>query len=295
MKIFVTTHPFREFKHKLPFPCEIIYNDKGSKYTQNEVQTKLKEINPDVIIAGTEKYTKAEFELSPNLKAISRVGVGTDSINLDECKLRNIEIFNTGSAPSESVADLTITFILMLSKRIHQQKIWKKTLGKDIRDCIVGIVGHGNIGKDVEKKIKLFNPYSIMCCDINLYGHSFPYINFNSLINKCDILTFHTPELSEQISKKHFEKMKEDVMIVNTARGTLFNEDDLYDFLVNNPKASLATDVYTVEPYSGKLKDLPNVVATPHIGSYTEGTRKKMEEQSIDNIVEYFKIKSMST
>ena len=115
MKVLVTTHPFT-------VPVDgfnnVTYNTKKMKYTQREILSLLKKVNPEIIIAGTENYGKQELDLCSNLKLISRVGIGVSSINLQECKKRNIKVYNTPDAPTNAVAELTIAFILS-ALRLH--------------------------------------------------------------------------------------------------------------------------------------------------------------------------------
>ena len=103
---------------------------------------------PDIIIAGTEQYRKIELDCCPNLKLICRAGVGIDNIDLDECKKRNIIVTNVPSAPSHAVAELTICQMINLLRRIPQvNRTWDRYIGKEIRDCNIGVIGVGRIGK----------------------------------------------------------------------------------------------------------------------------------------------------
>ena len=279
MKVLVTTYPFNA-----PIEgCEIFYNTKQSKYTQEEVRKKIKEINPDIIIAGTEKYTPLEFDLAPNLKVISRVGIGTSSIDLDEAESRGIIIYNTPDAPTNSVVELTLTHIFYLLKKIHKQKIWEKVKGREITECTIGIVGYGRIGKKVGDVMQTLG------AQIIVHDPKFDNsVDIEELYKTSDIITFHTPTLDKIIGKKQLKIMKDDVIIINTSRGTLFNEKELYDVLSTNNKMSMGIDVYENEPYlDGDLLLLDNVLLTPHIGSFTSKARKEMEKESVENIIKY--------
>ena len=286
MKILVTTHPFNADVTSLKnLGYEIHYNDKKKKYTQQEVTDKIQEVNPDIIIAGTEKYSVDQLDLYTNLKMIARLGVGIDSIDLNEVNRRNIVVMNTPEAPTEAVSELTISMILMGTKRILEQQIWNKVKGKNISECVIGIIGFGRIGKSVYEKIQSFNPKGILIND-KLYQNS---DSIDDIIQTCDVITLHVPDLDKKIDYNQLSKMKKDVILINTARGKLLNEKDLVYWLRQNKEAQVFLDVYEKEPYSGELQECSNAFLTPHIGSYTFSTRKKMEEQCVKNILTFIK------
>jgi len=278
MKILVTTYPFNA---SFPEDCEVVFNTKGMKYTQEEIQDILQKENPDIIIAGTEKYTSAEFDIYPNLKIISRVGIGTSSIDLDECKKRGIKVRNTPDAPTNAVVELTLSLILSSLKKLNSQKMWDKIIGKELNDCTIGIVGYGRIGKKVYDLCEAFGA-NVMIYDPYVYkGHS----SLDELYSKSDIISFHTSLIDKKITHTELNKMKDDVILINTSRGNLLDENDLYTWLKSHPQASAALDVFENEPYvNGDLCKLDNIILTPHIGSYTTKARKLMEKESVQNI-----------
>jgi len=280
MKILVTTYPFNA---SFPKDYEVVFNTKGMKYTQEEIQDILQKENPDIIIAGTEKYTSAEFDICPNLKIISRVGIGTSSIDLDECKKRGIKVRNTPDAPTNAVVELTLSLILSSLKKLNSQKMWDKIIGKELNDCTIGIVGYGRIGKKVYDLCEAFGA-NIMIYDPYVYkGHS----SLDELYSKSDIISFHTSLIDKKITHTELNKMKDDVILINTSRGNLLDENDLYTWLKSHPQASAALDVFENEPYvNGDLCKLDNIILTPHIGSYTTKARKLMEKESVQNIKE---------
>jgi len=215
MKVLVTTYPF----NAPIYGCEVFYNTKKSKYTQEEVE-------------------------------------------------------------------LTMTHIFYLLKKIHKQEMWKKTMGKEIRECKIGIVGFGRIGKEMLVYLSAFSPREIHLYDKYVLQDN----NLEKLYKECDIITFHTPSLDKKIGRKELEMMKEDVILVNTARGTLFDEKDLYEVLSERPNMSLGMDVFETEPYvDGDLTKLDNVLLTPHIGSFTSKGRSEMEKEAVENIKQYIK------
>lgn len=286
MKTLITTKPFSADTICL----ETIEASGNRKLTKSEHYQNLKIHNPDFIIAGTETYSAKELDLCPNLKAISRVGVGISSIDQNECKRRGIKIFNTPDAPSNSVAEFTVASILNMVKKLYLQdaSCWRKVLSRDISSMNIGIVGYGKIGRKVEKMLKALKPKSCVICD-PFYENS--YLCLSTLFKCCDIITFHIPGLDTPLNLTDFSQMKKDVIIVNTSRGAIFNEEDLYEFLKNNREASASLDVFREEPTSNKsLISLPNVFATPHVASFSDVSRARMEAEAVNNIVSNFYI-----
>lgn len=284
MKTLVTTKPFFA-----PVGClDAVYPVGPKKLTQGQIHVELKAHNPDFIIAGTETYGAKQFDMCPNLKAISRVGVGTSSIDFKECKKRNIKVFNTPEAPTEAVAEYTVALILSLVKKLHRQDAveWNKFLSRDLSNLTVGIIGYGRIGRLVDKKLKGLNSKLNLICD-PYYENS--HLCINTIIEHSDVITFHVPGLDEPISKNHFDKMKNDVCLVNTSRGSVFNEDDLVDFLKKNTFAEAALDVFAKEPTSNTdLINLPNTLCTPHVASFSQQARQRMEQEAVQNIIDNF-------
>lgn len=283
MKTIITTFPFyADFSN-----LNVVYKNDTKKHTQEEIKNILFKYNPECIIAGTEKYGEEELDLCPNLKVISRVGVGTSSIDNKACKKRGIKILNTPSAPSSSVAEFTVSLILCMIKKLYKQDVynWEKHLCKDLTELSIGIVGYGRIGRLVKSKIQSFNPKNVIIHD-PFYENN--YLELETVFKKSDIITFHIPEIQDKITHKDFKKMKKNVVLINTSRGSIFNEEDLFKFLQETPLASAALDVFEEEPTTNKkLLQLPNIFATPHVASFSEESRKKMEKESIENIISY--------
>ena len=284
MKTLITTKPFSASTEGL----DIVHSKGQNKLTQDQVDLELSEHNPDFIIAGTETYGVKQLDMCPNLKAISRVGVGTSSIDMEECNKRKIKVFNTPEAPTEAVAEYTVALILSMVKKLYRQDAidWSKFLARDLSSMTIGIIGYGRIGRLVENKLKALNPKLTLICD-PFYENS--YLCINSVIEHSDIITFHVPSLDNPISKEHFEVMKSDVILVNTSRGSVFNEKDLYDFLKKHTESSAALDVFAEEPTSNKdLLNLPNTLCTPHVASFSQESRQRMESEAVKNIIDNY-------
>ncbi|WP_022819579.1 NAD(P)-dependent oxidoreductase [Fusobacterium russii] len=239
----------------------------------------------DVVILNRIRLGKKEFEKAPKLKLVLLTGTGYNHIDLVAAKEYGIIIANVENYSTNSVAQLTMTFLLneltkveKLSQEVKKNK-WLEISNKmdryyhvDTEDKVLGILGYGNIGKKVEKYAKSFG-MEVMIAKIpgreykdNLENR-FP---LEEVLQKCDILTIHAPlsDLTRNlINLDRMKKMKKSAIILNLGRGPIINEEDLYYALKNKIIASAATDVMTKEPPQDnyKLFELENLTITPHL------------------------------
>ena len=305
-KIIVTTYPFNEGNYRFEYlrgmGYEILFNEYKRKMSPSEVLTVMEIENPEIIIAGTEKYDSDLLDVCTNLKMISRVGIGMDSVDLEETNKRGIPVTNTPDAPTNAVAELTICQIINCLRKVgdisHDLKSkdgWNRYIGRSIKDSKIGIIGCGRIGSTIIKMLQGFNPHVIYIDDIDIDKTFFSYDNVlvsnkEEILKECDIISLHIPADKENIdfiTSKEFNTMKKDAVLINTSRGGIVNENNLYNWLYNNKLASAAVDVFEQEPYKGELKNLDNISLTPHLGSCTLRSRIDMENESIKNVIEY--------
>lgn len=300
MKIIVTTYPFTETDSYLN-SYDTIYNQKGRKLTRQELTTLLAEHNPDVIIAGTEVYDSEVLDLCPNLKLISRVGIGLDSVDLLECHNRGIHVANTPDAPTRAVAEMTVSQIIMMLRRLDRVGLntksggWNRYIGRELGSMTVGIVGYGRIGRMVTGMLEPMCG-SIMVTDTDEDAMELAALEgsqrsaLEDIMKKCDVVSIHVPgdKNMNLVGARELSMAKSDLVLINNSRGGIVNEDDLFDWLSANPDASCALDVFVEEPYNGRLLTLDNLFATPHLGSCTVTSRTAMERESIANIKKLF-------
>jgi len=287
----------------------------GSKSfgSSNEAKEKLNSISRNIghyklvqaeynevegIIAGTEEYDKDTLQLMPNLKVISRMGVGYDAINLKYCKSHNIKVTYTPYAATKSVAELALAHILTLSRNLHLANLsmhrsgWNKYYGKQLSEISIGVLGTGRIGGLVLYHLSNLGIGQLFACDIKpdiekvLKYSDVKWLDINELFYNCDLITIHIP-----LSKKNHHLvdntllgiMKKDSMLVNTSRGPIINERDLSQSLTNKTLSGIALDVFEDEPYCGKFTELDNVILSSHMGSMTLEARHRMENESVDD------------
>jgi D-3-phosphoglycerate dehydrogenase len=269
--------------------------------TSNEITQWLIKHNPDIIIAGTEKYDINNLDFAPNLKMISRVGIGLDSVDLKECKKRNIIVYNTPDAPTNAVAELTIGQMFNALRKlsvVHETMVnggWDRFIGRDINQCVVGVIGCGRIGTLVIDKLQSLNPKKIMVNDIDTETYDTSKYKYQiatkeKILSDCDIITIHIPLHQENINYIDYNdliKIKNNGIIINTSRGGVINENDLLKWLTKNPDNIGVVDVFEEEPYNGKFDELSNIILSPHLGSCTKKSRMLMEENSLNNVLKF--------
>ena len=301
MKVFISTTSFSQFSKK---PIELLeseglavnLNDKGRKLSESEIaETSMAY---DCIIAGTEPYTKKVLNQLPNLKIISRLGVGMDNIDLDDATKKGIKIYKTKTTPAPAVAELTLGLMLDVVRKItvHHQNlisgIWQKQMGNLLKGKTLGIIGLGTIGKTLVKLVKGFN-FNILAFDLfydNKFAeeHKVNYCDIDTLLSQSDIVSIHlnlTADTKGIMNKERLNKMKLESILINTSRGGIIDEEALYKALKEKNILGAGLDVFNEEPYSGLLTELDNVVLTPHIGAYAKELRVKMEIEAVENLI----------
>ena len=279
---------------------EVVNNPYGRKLTEDEVIELAKGCVG--IVAGVEPLTARVMDELPDLKCISRVGVGMDNVDIEYAKQKGIVVVNTPDGPTRGVAELTLGMTLSLLRRIPQadaaikNKQWKKQIGNLINEKQVGIIGLGRIGKMVAG---LFRGIGNPIIGFDLYpdekwaAENFVSLNsFENVLKMADIITLHIPGNKDKtpvIGSKELGMMKKGAFIINISRGGVVDEDALYDALKNGHLAGAAIDVFTKEPYNGPLCDLDNVVLTPHLGSYASEGKLQMEIDAVLNLINALK------
>lgn len=302
MKILISTSSFGVVEKK---PLKIL-EDAGIKVVLSGLGRKLKveeitDLATDCvgIIAGTEPLTRNVLRQLNNLKVISRVGAGMDSVDIEAAKELGISVYNTPYGPTQAVAELTIAFILDLLRGVSRadaairQGIWKKRMGALMEGKTVGIIGLGRIGRRVAFLAKAFG-CKVIGCDICpdetwAMANDVTLLKFQSLLKEADIISLHIPCENKNepiVSEKELALIKPSAYLINASRGGLVDEEALFKALKDKRLAGAAIDTFANEPYKGPLKELDNVVLSPHVGSYAAEARTKMELQAVENLLE---------
>ncbi len=303
-KALITTIPFGE-NNRLPFELlenaniDYLVNPLNRKITEGELVEMITDF--DVIIAGTEKISDKVMEKASNLKMISRVGIGLDSVDLLAAKRHGIKVSYTPDAPAPAVIDLTMGLMYSLLRRVHESNIqmhkgnWHRYFGKRLTECSIGIIGTGRVGSKVIKNLVALGCKIIYYYDkkVRLEDDDKRHVIFTSkeeIYKKSDIISLHVPldlETNNMITIKEIKLMKKDVFLINTARGGIINEKDLYTALEKKLIAGAAIDVFEDEPYSGKLAKHDNCILTGHMGSMSVDCRTRMEIEATEEAVRF--------
>jgi D-3-phosphoglycerate dehydrogenase len=279
---------------------EVIFNPYDRKLSKSEF---IELIGESVgLIAGTEQITEDVLIHARSLKVISRYGVGMDNIDQNAAKKRGIKVYNTPNAPSKAVAELTLCIVLNLLRRIPESSSsmgngkWDPQMGHSLHNKTIGIIGLGRIGKEV---VRLLKPFDLKILAYEMYpdhdfvaSHSIRIVSLDELLSLSDIVSIHLPLMEETVNiigEKELSLMKSTSILINTARGGLVDEGALAQALMNRTISAAGIDAFKEEPYSGQLLGLKNVMLTPHIGSFTEETRKIMELETVENLLKGLK------
>lgn len=275
---------------------EVVKNPFGRKLTEEETVILAKDCVG--IVAGVESLNARVIEQLPQLKCISRVGVGMDSVDIPYAESKGIVVLNTPDGPTRAVAELTLGLTLSLLRKIPhahfdlKNKVWKKQTGNLLLGKKIGILGLGRIGRMVAETFRsLGNPvvgYDLYPNKDWAFENNVTLLSMKDLLCSCDVLTIHVPgniDGSHVLGKEELSLLKKDVFIINVSRGGVIDESALYDFLKDNNLSAAALDVFSQEPYQGELCDLENVVLTPHIGSYAKEGKLKMEVDAAENLI----------
>ena len=272
---------------------EVITNTFGRKLDKKEI---LAVCDGCIgIIAGTEIYDTDVLKRLRGLRVISRCGTGVENIDVDTAKSLEIKIFNTPDAPTVAVAELTLALILNILRKVNyvdsriRNSKWEKLMGNLLCGKRVGIIGFGRIGQKVGELISAFGA-ELAYTDVEPKASSFACVKkgLDEILGWADIITLHLSILKNSeplIGNKEFNLMKKGSWFINVSRGNAVDENALHLVLKSGHLSGAALDVFVKEPYIGPLKELDNVILTPHIGSYARESRIKMEKEAVENLI----------
>ncbi len=252
-------------------------------------KTALLDVIKDADVAITRSSTDVDekfINAAKQMKAIVRAGVGVDNVDIDGCSKEGIIVMNVPTANTIAAVELTMAHMLSCMRmfpyshdHLKNQRIWKreKWYGYELKGKKLGVIGFGNIGSRVAIRAKAFemdvvayDPYvpSSKATDLGMEYTT----NFQDILD-CDIITIHTPKNKETLNMLDVDemaKMKDGIVLINCARGGLYNEDALYDNLKSGKIRFAGIDVFNKEPaIEHRLLDLDNIVVSPHLGANT--------------------------
>jgi D-3-phosphoglycerate dehydrogenase len=247
-----------------------------------------------LIVRSRTKVTRALLETAPKLKFIARAGVGVDNVDVGAATARGIRIINAPTAATASVAELTIAFLLLLSRRLVPKIVETKggewTRGENTGELAgktVGFVGYGRIAREVARRLQ---PFGTKCVAYDPYvtrtDDGTELLPLQTLLQRSDFVSLHaalTPENQHLIDAVRLKSMKKGACLVNVARGALVDEKALLEALQEGTIAGAALDVFEVEPPKRKsLLAHPAVIATPHVGAATQEAQSRAGQVVVD-------------
>lgn len=277
---------------------EPVFNTSGSLLNEAQMIEHLQGM--DGLIVGVDPLNERVLRHAPQLKTIAKYGVGIDNIDSTFAKEHGISITRTIDANSNAVADYAMTLMLMVARRAVEidygchHDDWSKKEALDIYGKKIGVLGLGAIGKGVVKRAKGFAmnvyAYDIYRDEAFIKEHDITFTDIETIIKECDFLTLHLP-LSDStrhlLNKRSLAKAKETLIIVNTARGGLLQEDDLYELLKARKIYGLGIDVFEEEPpRNSKLLTLRYVVAGSHTAASTVEAINTMSRMAVEHLID---------
>jgi D-3-phosphoglycerate dehydrogenase len=257
----------------------------------------------DGVICGDDRYTRKVIEASlPRLKVISKWGTGIDSIDQEACREHGIMLGNTPNAFTEPVADSVMAYLLAFARQqpwmdqAMKEGVWKKIPGKALRECILGVIGIGNIGRAVVKRAQPFG-IKVLGNDIKeidpdfILENDLVMVELPELLSRADFVTVNcdlNPTSQHLIDTAAFDLMKPEAVLINTARGPIVDEKALIAALKNNQIAGVALDVFEDEPLpeNSPLRSFPQVLLAPHNANSSPESWERVHWNTIRNLLD---------
>jgi phosphoglycerate dehydrogenase-like enzyme len=275
---------------------QIRFNDAGGLLAGETLIEFLR--GHDKAITGLDILTEEVFAAVPELRVVSKYGVGLDMIDLAAARRHDVSVRWTPGVNRQAVAELAVGFMIALCRSLvplaHDMRAggWSRPGGRQLSSATVGIVGCGNVGQQVARLCGAFGA-RLLTHDIRAYDDFYRAnrvtpMPLDLLLEQSDIVTMHVPlDASTRglIGHDELGRMKPSAFLVNTARGGIVDEPALKAALVEGRLAGAALDVYAIEPPIDRdLLRLPNFLGTPHIGGSTEEAVLAMGRAAIDGL-----------
>ena len=286
--------------------CEIgevvIYQTTSAEEFEDHIQ------GADVVVINKLKLNATNLQKAPNVKLICLAATGFDNVDLEFCRKAGIGVCNVVGYSTQSVAQLTLSMVLSLYTNLTQFTDFVRSgeytkaglanrltpVYHEIEGKTWGIVGYGNIGKQVARVAEALG------CNILVYKRTpvegVECVDFDTVCQKSDILSLHVPlndETRNLLDKKHIAMLKKDAVVVNVARGAVTDETALAEAVLEMKIGGLGVDVYSKEPFEvehpfNQIKHLPNVLLTPHMAWGGYETRVRLLAEIKENIIAFY-------
>ncbi len=277
---------------------EVVMNPHGRRLTRSETIEFVKDL--DGLVAGLETLDRQVLQSAPRLKAIARVGIGMDNLDLTAAAQLGIKVSNTPEPPTFAVAEMTVAALLCICRHLRQfdsamhEGRWEKQVSQSLGGAIVHLIGFGQIGRRVAE---LLGPFEVelLVSDPILTAEDVSgiaeLVPLKEGLRKADVISLHASGKDTILGPSELEAVKEGVILLNSARGSLVDEASLIEALESGRIGSVWFDSFWEEPYEGRLLDLPQAMLTPHVSTYTSTCRRAMEMEAAENILRDLELK----
>lgn len=257
-----------------------------------------------MVVRSETKVTSAVIAAAPKLRVVGRAGVGVDNVDVDAATQKGIVVMNTPSGNTISTAELTFSMLMSLARKIPQANAsmksgeWNRKAfqGVELYNKTLGILGMGRIGTEVARRaivfgmrVLAFDPYLTLS---RANALQVELVELDDLYARADFITVHMPmsdETKGMINTAAFAKMKPGVRVLNCARGGIIHEGDLVEAVKSGKAAGAALDVYETEPLpkESPLRELPQIIMTPHLGASTDEAQENVGIEVAEAITDY--------
>jgi D-3-phosphoglycerate dehydrogenase / 2-oxoglutarate reductase len=273
--------------------CEVVPNPFGRRLTEEEIIAHLEGI--DGLVAGLEPLNRKVLSSAPGLKAIARVGIGVANVDFEAAEEFGVKVSNTPDGPVASVAEMTLTALLALGRNLVATNAalhageWKKSIGSGLAGARVLLIGFGRIGRRTGELLRAFG------AEVAVYD---PFIEAGGIpegvaaatsleagLSEAEIVSLHASGTDCILDAEAFAAMRDGVVLLNSARGELVDEQALVDALNSGKVGGAWFDAFWEEPYDGPLTAFDQVLLTPHVGTYTRQCRLAMETAAVENLL----------
>ena len=264
-----------------------------------------KESDVDAIILRILKMPKEVINrFSPRLKMIMRWGAGYDAVDIKAARERNIDVCNTPGANAYAVSELAVLLMLAVGRNLlaHEEKlregVWSRELfnktSQSLRGKIVGIVGGGNIGRQVARKVQVFGAKTFYYDAFRLSEEmeqqlELQYVEYEQLLKESDVITFHVPLMdstSHMLNTENISLLKQNAIVINTARSGIIDDAALLEAVKNGHVLGAGLDCTEETPISkdNPLLQYPNFIVTPHVGGVTNDIAESIMPMIVENL-----------
>ena len=264
-----------------------------------------KESDVDAIILRILKMPKEVINrFSPRLKMIMRWGAGYDAVDIKAARERNIDVCNTPGANAYAVSELAVRLMLAVGRNLlaHEEKlregVWSRELfnktSQSLRGKIVGIVGGGNIGRQVARKVQVFGAKTFYYDAFRLSEEmeqqlELQYVEYEQLLKESDVITFHVPLMdstAHMLNTENISLLKQNAIVINTARSGIIDDAALLEAVKNGHVLGAGLDCTEETPISkdNPLLQYPNFIVTPHVGGVTNDIAESIMPMIVENL-----------